>query len=459
MEKSTTIPLADAKQELRRISQFLTEPHLLIGGLAVQQYVLHRNSVDIDLVCSSDTAREITKKLYPSMTWNVEDKNQDEYRPSFIISPIATKKEMGRIYFGPKILQRQPYDHIDWDVIAEDAQPFNLQNAPLNNILVPRPEALAFTKLISFIGRNRKHEEKRLQDLEDFVELSNYKDFQFKTFYGFIYKGEVNLAIRRDFSIENEKQRNIVSRSLLFSIFNDLFDRPEPRSKPQPASGDARPLVELADDSDDPEAPMLASEIAEITRRYEVRDFGNSRISDLLIVVNIQNDFMPGGSMPVPGAETLVSPLNSFIKRAKHGGMQIVYTRDWHPEDHYSFARWSPHCVKGTKGASFPTDLEVPPDCPIIDIGTRDDADGYSPFADPKLQSMVADPGIRTIYVCGVALEFCVLATCRDAAWYGKTVVALEPYIRADQRNRKDVEFFWQIVGSFGVIRAQNAPF
>jgi nicotinamidase/pyrazinamidase len=459
MSREQNIPLADAKVELRRIDKILAKPHLLIGGLAVQQYVIARNSSDIDLVCDFAIAQAIIRQLYPLKLWNVQDRNHDEYRPSIIISPLAPKEGLGDIHFGPKILQRLPYNHIDWDEIGVDAQPFKFQQDHLPNILVPRAEALAFTKLLSFIGRDKRFEEKRLQDLQDFVDLTNINGFELKRLYGFMYKAEVNFAIRRDFVIENDEQERIIADSILYSIYNDLLDRPNRKDRGSHKTG---PHQERAGVEESPASgpPVLVTEIAEITERYEGKNLLNSQQErDILIVVDVQNDFLPGGLLPTPDTETLVPPLNRLVQKAKEAGAEIVFTRDWHPEDHYSFLKWPKHCVKGSRGAAFPEALEIPDGAHIIDIGSRNDADGYSPFADPALQSLVTDPRIRTIYICGIALEFCVLATCRDAVWYGKTVIALEPYIRADQKNRNDVEFFWQIIGSLGVIRAKNAPF
>jgi nicotinamidase/pyrazinamidase len=276
--------------------------------------------------------------------------------------------------------------------------------------------------------------------------------------YGFMYKAEVNVAIRNDFVIENDEQEKIIADSIFYAIYNDLLGRLR-RTRPE-ESANGSDEKQICEETNSNAVPVLVKEIAEITERYEGKKFSRrERERDVLIVVDVQNDFMPGGAIPTPGAETLVTPLNRLVQKATEAGSEIVFTRDWHPENHYSFSKWKPHCVQNSLGAAFPEALEIPAGARIVDIGARNDADGYSPFADPALQSLVTDPHIRTIYVCGIALEFCVLATCRDAVWYGKTVVALEPYIRADQKNRNDVEFFWQIIGSLGVIRAKNAPF
>ena len=97
------IPIKDAKEELVRINNVLTKPHILIGGLAVNQYDLARISTDIDLVVEFETANKIIKELYPSLEWNKIDRNDDEIRPSYEIVN-RTNSELV-IKFGPKILQ------------------------------------------------------------------------------------------------------------------------------------------------------------------------------------------------------------------------------------------------------------------------------------------------------------------------------------------------------------------
>lgn len=129
------IDRAIAKSELERINDVLQEPHLLIGGLAVQQFYTARDSKDIDLVCEFETARQILDALYPSRDWKVEDKQGNEYRPSFQIRHKV--ENLGTIIFGPKISERTPYSHIDWNALKQGAEPFETASGHLKNILVP----------------------------------------------------------------------------------------------------------------------------------------------------------------------------------------------------------------------------------------------------------------------------------------------------------------------------------
>lgn len=190
-------------------------------------------------------------------------------------------------------------------------------------------------------------------------------------------------------------------------------------------------------------------------------------VRDVLVVVDVQNDFfspdaLPEGlltpALPAQATRTLISPLNELIRRAERAGATIVYTRDVHPENHVSFAKWPAHCVKGTIGADFHSDLHLTERRVEVFIGESNDVEDYSPFATSgnSLHDLLSADDIRTVYVVGIALEFCVLATCRDASLYGKPVVALEPYIRAATSDQRELDVAWHLLQSMGVIRAAN---
>jgi len=160
-----------AKQEILRLNHYLKEPILLIGGLAVQQYVLERSSKDIDIVCSLSTQKELLGTAYGNPKYDKSQKHTD-LRPALEIRDSETG---GKIYLGSKILERPGYDFINYDVLSEDAVPFRYNDMEAENIRVPPPHALAFSKLLSFIAR--RNVKKGLQDLEDFCKLTNHKNF------------------------------------------------------------------------------------------------------------------------------------------------------------------------------------------------------------------------------------------------------------------------------------------
>jgi hypothetical protein len=181
------IDRAVAKAELKRINDVLAEPHLLIGGLAIQQYYSARISKDIDLVCDFDVAQHILDTLYPSRDWKVYDKQNDEYRPSFQIRHKV--EDIGTIIFGPKISERPPYNHIDWERLKEGAQPFVTAAGLLEKILVPAAHALAYTKFISFLGRHAP-EDKVKADLKDFADITNHENFSVSLFYDLLRRSK-----------------------------------------------------------------------------------------------------------------------------------------------------------------------------------------------------------------------------------------------------------------------------
>ncbi len=174
------IERAIAKQELERINSVLREPHLLIGGLAVQQYYSARMSQDIDLVCGFELAQRILQALYPTKDWKVVDSKNDEYRPSYHISHKV--EEMGTIIFGPKISEREPYSHLDWEKLKIGAKPFVRIGVTLENILVPAAHALAYAKMISFLCRQGPDSKVRA-DLQDFSDLTNHEELSVTLFY------------------------------------------------------------------------------------------------------------------------------------------------------------------------------------------------------------------------------------------------------------------------------------
>lgn len=210
------IDRAVAKLEIERINEVLSSPLLLIGGLAVQQYYPARVSKDIDLVCSFEVAQAILDALYPSKDWKIEDKQNDDYRPSYRIKHKV--KDKGTIIFGPKITERKPYNNIDWTLLQQGSRPFQSRNGePLTFIAVPSPESLAYTKLISFLGRS-ENESKAQQDLKDFVNLTNHDDFSSSRFYDLLRRSASEEEIQKDFRTKVASSREIISQSSLFAL-------------------------------------------------------------------------------------------------------------------------------------------------------------------------------------------------------------------------------------------------
>lgn len=147
---------------------------------------------------------------------------------------------------------------------------------------------------------------------------------------------------------------------------------------------------------------------------------------DALIIVDVQNDFCPGGALAVAHGDEIIPELNQWIKVAQKAGAGIFATRDWHPPSHSSFrdqgGRWPPHCVQNTPGAVFHANLELPKDIPVISKGVAIDSEGYSGFENTDLDRLLKDRGAKRLWIGGLALDYCVTHTAIDAAKLGYEV-------------------------------------
>lgn len=147
-------------------------------------------------------------------------------------------------------------------------------------------------------------------------------------------------------------------------------------------------------------------------------------MADALIVVDVQNDFCPGGSLAVPEGDAVVPVLNEYMSRAADAGVPIFASRDWHPEHTRHFAAeggpWPPHCVQGTPGAEFHPELRLPEGVAIVSKGMSTEDQGYSaleavlPDGQSLLEALRAR-GVEHIYIGGLATDYCVRATTLDA--------------------------------------------
>ena len=114
-----------------------------------------------------------------------------------------------------------------------------------------------------------------------------------------------------------------------------------------------------------------------------------------LIIVDVQNDFCPGGALPVENGDKIIQIINQYIEKVKIAEGYIFATRDWHPSDHISFKEqggiWPKHCVQGTEGAEFHKDLSLPEDVIIISKATKRDEEAYSGFQDQLFPRLSPD--------------------------------------------------------------------
>lgn len=176
-----------------------------------------------------------------------------------------------------------------------------------------------------------------------------------------------------------------------------------------------------------------------------------------LIVVDIQNDFMPWGALPVPDADKIVPQLNTYIEAFSSRSLPVYFTRDWHPPDHISFKGhggiWPPHCVQETEGAQFHKDLIIPKDNKfIISKGTSRDFDAYSGFQGTLLDSLLKERGIRRLFVGGVATNYCVKNTVIGGLNLGYEVFVLIDATKGVDVNAGDTDRALQEMMDSGAV-------
>jgi nicotinamidase/pyrazinamidase len=175
--------------------------------------------------------------------------------------------------------------------------------------------------------------------------------------------------------------------------------------------------------------------------------------AEVLLVVDVQNDFCPGGALAVPQGDAIVPVVNRLAQGFEH----VVLTQDWHPPGHLSFASshpgkkpfdvidvaygpqtlWPDHCVQGSAGAEFRADLAIPRAELVLRKGFRRAIDSYSAFRENDratrtgLASYLRERGFARIFIAGLALDFCVRFSAEDARAEGFAVVVIEDACRA----------------------------
>jgi nicotinamidase/pyrazinamidase len=194
---------------------------------------------------------------------------------------------------------------------------------------------------------------------------------------------------------------------------------------------------------------------------------------DALLVVDVQNDFCPGGALAVAEGDQVVP----FINRIRKDFPLVVFTQDWHPRDHASFASnhagrqpfevidlngqpqtlWPDHCVQHSQGAEFHPKLDIRPGDPVFRKGTIRDVDSYSGFLDNDrqhetgLREFLRKKGVRQVTVVGLATDYCVKFTSLDAAKFGFKVKVLREGCRAVNLDTQDEERAYAEMHAAGV--------
>ncbi len=179
--------------------------------------------------------------------------------------------------------------------------------------------------------------------------------------------------------------------------------------------------------------------------------------SDVLLVIDVQNDFCPGGALAVPDGDAVVPTINALMQRFQH----VILTQDWHPNGHSSFASshpgaepfdaidmpygtqtlWPDHCVQGTPGAAFHPELALDRAELIIRKGFRPAIDSYSAFFENDQQTptgltgYLRERGLNRVFCCGLATDFCVRFSAEDAVRQGFATRVLTEACRAIDRD------------------------
>ena len=154
-----------------------------------------------------------------------------------------------------------------------------------------------------------------------------------------------------------------------------------------------------------------------------------------LILVDVQNDFCPGGALAVAEGDKVVPALTRVAERFGKAGRPVIASRDWHPPETTHFETWPPHCVRDQPGASFHPELRLPPGAVVVSKGMGATEDAYSAFqarddSGRPLGDLLRQRGVRRLVVGGLATDYCVRATVLDALRQGFQVTVLENGIK-----------------------------
>lgn len=181
--------------------------------------------------------------------------------------------------------------------------------------------------------------------------------------------------------------------------------------------------------------------------------------TSVLILVHLQNDFFPGGAVAVSEGRQIIPLVNQYIGLFRSKGLPIIATRDWHPPNHCSFKEqggiWPVHCVQGSRGAQFHADLHIPNGTLIISGATNPQKEAYSGFDGTSLNDHLEDIGAITVYIVGLATDYCVKQTVLDACKLGYRVIVLEDAARGVNLQPDDSSNALQDMSAAGAIRAQ----
>jgi nicotinamidase/pyrazinamidase len=182
---------------------------------------------------------------------------------------------------------------------------------------------------------------------------------------------------------------------------------------------------------------------------------------DAVLLVDPQNDFCPGGSLPVADGDAVMPVLNTWAAAAAQAGVPVFVSRDWHPSRTTHFmpygGAWPPHCVMGTRGAEFHPDLQLPPSAVVVSKGMGETEDAYSAFrardsAGVPLPTLLGQRAVRRLFVMGLATDYCVKASALDARTADIQVIVVRAGIRAVNVEPRDGERAIEAMRAAGAV-------
>jgi nicotinamidase/pyrazinamidase len=169
-----------------------------------------------------------------------------------------------------------------------------------------------------------------------------------------------------------------------------------------------------------------------------------------LMIIDVQNDFCPGGALPVPDGDKVVPVINNLMDKFD----LVIATRDWHPAHTVHFEKWPEHCVRNTQGAEFHSGLNTSKIDRVVSKGTGNKDDGYSAFETEELNlaSFLKEKGVDELYFTGLATEYCVKASALDAVKNGFKTYVISDAIRGIDVNPGDIEKAVKEMKEAGVV-------
>jgi nicotinamidase/pyrazinamidase len=181
-------------------------------------------------------------------------------------------------------------------------------------------------------------------------------------------------------------------------------------------------------------------------------------IGDVLLITDVQNDFLSGGALPVDSGNEIIPVLNEYIRIFYAAKAHVLASRDWHPTNHVSFntqgGPWPPHCIKETNGAKFSLDLKLPEHTLVISKATEPTHEAYSAFDGTILANELKRLGVKRLFIGGLATDYCVVNTVLDARKLGLETVVLMDATLGINVNPGDVDSAIEAMVTNGALQA-----